>query len=695
MTPTSGIADVDLEYHVYQILGNTLTDLGLYDTDRGCLDLSTLEPALDYWLRVESIGSIPTEYEISFSLAATSDAGEYNNSATSARRIENIHNIARIRGLTLDEPTDEDWFRFTLRGQGGTGDRIDLELSAAGYVTLRLFDDPTSAAVATVATHAGGVPGTDVSLDLSGYPQGDYWVQVSIDTAQTGHQPVRYELRPLVGQAAVGNNSTRTGACELVDFTHLQPIRQTLAGPDAAAWFTFTLTETAPDALGLILQSLGDDGLPLDSPTVLVAELTNNRGDVLARAQNAAGQALAVLDLGGLPAGVYWVSVRGANASELTAIGLADSVQSYPVQFQLSSTVALRDKLVLDLSGATVVDLAGFAPMERRDVILGGPGDDRLQGGSHEEWIFGQDGNDVLTGGLDEQASDLLFGGDGDDIFQIVPDRLPVAAATGRRGDPASSDLFIGGGGIDQVLFLGGDAATDDDPSVNPHMVRDLVAIGYDRFLHRHRLTSLIWDVANEQFVGEDVDGDGNVDVYQQLYAFFQAIDVEETVIDTRGGRDIVHADPNYILNGQTWGVGYGDVEAGATAFARLEIRGSGQDVIYGGVSSDTIYGQEGHDFISGGMGDDRILGDDADDFVYGNSWAVGSCPAGLSAALAGTPDASPVPPAPGAKPRVLHRFEIDLASPLDRRCASSPALISRVIRLRLSTWRMRSPWRV
>ena len=37
----------------------------------------------------------------------------------------------------------------------------------------------------------------------------------------------------------------------------------------------------------------------------------------------------------------------------------------------------------------------------RRDVILGGTGDDILSGGSWEEWIFGGPGNDVLTGGYD------------------------------------------------------------------------------------------------------------------------------------------------------------------------------------------------------------------------------------------------------------------------------------------------------
>src|SRR5207237_3299946 len=70
--------------------------------------------------------------------------------------------------------------------------------------------------------------------------------------------------------------------------------------------------------------------------------------------------------------------------------------------------------------------LAGQTPILRRDIILGGAGDDVLSGGSGEDWILGGQGNDVLTGGLDRQASDLLFGEGGDDTFQIIPDALPT-----------------------------------------------------------------------------------------------------------------------------------------------------------------------------------------------------------------------------------------------------------------------------
>ena len=40
----------------------------------------------------------------------------------------------------------------------------------------------------------------------------------------------------------------------------------------------------------------------------------------------------------------------------------------------------------------------------RKDVILGGPGHDRLMGGTGEDWIFGGPGNDVISGGYDRGA---------------------------------------------------------------------------------------------------------------------------------------------------------------------------------------------------------------------------------------------------------------------------------------------------
>ena len=92
--------------------------------------------------------------------------------------------------------------------------------------------------------------------------------------------------------------------------------------------------------------------------------------------------------------------------------------------------------------------------MERKDVIIGGDGHDILRGGPAEDWIFGGKGDDVLIGGDDRQAPDLLFGGPGNDTFQIIPDDLPFVKGTTKTLVPTQSDRFDGGDDEDRILFL-------------------------------------------------------------------------------------------------------------------------------------------------------------------------------------------------------------------------------------------------
>lgn len=148
-------------------------------------------------------------------------------------------------------------------------------------------------------------------------------------------------------------------------------------------------------------------------------------------------------------------------------------------------------------TAASVTDFTNPLVILRRDVILGGEGKDILSGGSGEEWIFGGPGNDVLTGGADRQAADLLWGGPDDDIFQIIPDALPLTKSSQRSvgiGEqrtfvPTFSDRIDGEAGNDQVLFLGGDLDRLGRP------VDDNVAVRFNTVLQRYEMSSLVWDI--------------------------------------------------------------------------------------------------------------------------------------------------------------------------------------------------------
>ncbi len=251
--------------------------------------------------------------------------------------------------------------------------------------------------------------------------------------------------------------------------------------------------------------------------------------------------------------------------------------------------------------------------------------------------------NDVLIGGLDGQASDLMFGGPGDDAFQPWTDYLPNNPLTGAAFDPNNADVFFGGEGNDQVLVLGGDFANPNAADPNQRgPIRDFVMLGYDRFLGRHSVSALDWDQANNRFVT-------NSGQYTQKFAYFEAIGIEQTSVNLQAGDDILHADPEYKLGIQSWGVTAGDVAAGASAFARIQVSGGdGSDILYGSGIADVIDAGAGNDFVFGGEGDDRLLGNFGDDVLHGKQLGTLSSPT-LANLRIGTPDGSPLTTLPTA----------------------------------------------
>ncbi len=327
-------------------------------------------------------------------------------------------------------------------------------------------------------------------------------------------------------------------------------------------------------------------------------------------------------------------------------------------------------KIDRDLSGETVSSQAGppVTTHARKDVYLVGPGADTIQGGSGQDWIFGVDGNDLLTGGLDRQASDLIFGEGGDDRFQVIPDfrtprpdgqddydralTPPVANATDL--DNAGADLFVGGDGNDRVVYLGADGTTG----------RDYVLIGYDRFLHRYKVGALVLQTdpanpANTSFVYDPAS-----QTWLVKYSYFQANGVEGLLVDTRGGADVVHADGGKVLNtAETWGVERGDIQDRATLYAALEIRGGdGQDVISGGPGNDVLFGGNDNDYVQGGEGNDRILGENGSDRLAGATALASQVPP--ATLLAGTPDGTSGYPPTAFSPRSYYAYQLAEAEP-------------------------------
>ncbi len=278
-----------------------------------------------------------------------------------------------------------------------------------------------------------------------------------------------------------------------------------------------------------------------------------------------------------------------------------------------------------------VVDLGVRRDAVRRDIILGGRGDDILMGGPGEDWILGGDGNDVISGGLDRGAPDLLIGGVGDDTLQIIPDRLPLLGnqpntvfdpAT-RTFLPTMNDEIDGGSGTDRILYLGGNLDR------RGFEVPDFAAIRYNTGLHRYEFTSLVWDIGQQKFLRDYVDTNGNgrqdadepdLATYQRQYLFYQARNIENTKIELQAGDDTFHADPSYVFPGtlEEWGIKLGNYQQGATEAALTISGGPGRDHLYGGVLDDKISGGPGDDIIYGSLGNDELFGDGGNDQIFG-----------------------------------------------------------------------------
>lgn len=209
-------------------------------------------------------------------------------------------------------------------------------------------------------------------------------------------------------------------------------------------------------------------------------------------------------------------------------------------------------------------------PPVTRTVIIGGPGDDNLDGSNQGPVeIIGLAGNDILIGG---NGADILSGGDGDDILDGGPGNDQVFGEGG-------NDLLIGGSGQGNDLLDGGD--------------------GTDTVTYASATQPVVVNLTNGTASGGAAIGNDTL------------VDIEN-VIGGQGGDTIIgNAADNQLEGGAgndlLSGQGGNDTLLGGAGNDTL-IGGSGDDIIDGGEGSDTLSGDSGNDILSGGSGIDVAL---------------------------------------------------------------------------------------
>jgi len=241
------------------------------------------------------------------------------------------------------------------------------------------------------------------------------------------------------------------------------------------------------------------------------------------------------------------------------------------------------------------------------DSLWGGAGNDALDGGSGNDILYGNEGADTLDGGagddtlyahtfvivdgvpmlnpLDDDAPDVLRGGDGDDYLNAGGGDDVLAGGAG-------VDVLEGGAGADFYVFDVGDAQdtifeTDD--------------AAFDKVVFGSAIAPsdlALWQTGADLVVGHANGADTLTIANWYAGAQYQVSEFE-------------------FGDGTVWSAVYANDEGAKTK------RGTaGNDTISGGAIDETISGLAGNDQLFGNAGADTLAGGSGNDTLNGGSGA-------------------------------------------------------------------------
>lgn len=242
------------------------------------------------------------------------------------------------------------------------------------------------------------------------------------------------------------------------------------------------------------------------------------------------------------------------------------------------------------------------------DLLDGGPGNDTLLGKGGNDTLYGGDGNDTLTGG---DADDIVYGGAGNDRIIWSP------------GD--DTDVIEGGDGVDTVEVNGGNGAETFLVSANGSRVR----------IDRTTPAPFFLDTGTCERLTLNANGGADTITVNDLSGT-TIKDVTLGIGDGGSDNIIVNAsdqDETIMVNGTTGSVSITGLSAsitlsGAEALDHLTIQALGGDDsvaasgLAAGVIGFTADGGEGADVLVGSAGNDTLLGGPGDDVLIGGPGA-------------------------------------------------------------------------
>lgn len=213
------------------------------------------------------------------------------------------------------------------------------------------------------------------------------------------------------------------------------------------------------------------------------------------------------------------------------------------------------------------------------DIIQGGIGNDSLRGDSGTDTLYGEDGNDFLI----YEKGDKLYGGDGDDTYQVGSNADLIIEEYDRGEDTVQS--------LSQHYTLG--IYFEDLELINKGMNQSGEGNIFDNRITGSDASNAIWG----QSGNDRLYGGGGADT---LYG-----GANDDIVRGDDAWDIVYGDAgNDTLNG---GAGNDSV-----------FGGTGADWLIGGVGSDLLDGSDGADILFGGLFNDMLRGGTDNDMLYG-----------------------------------------------------------------------------
>ncbi|MEM1162564.1 MAG: calcium-binding protein, partial [Pseudomonadota bacterium] len=209
-------------------------------------------------------------------------------------------------------------------------------------------------------------------------------------------------------------------------------------------------------------------------------------------------------------------------------------------------------------------------------LVFGGAGDDTLSGSGQTDSLNGDSGNDVIYGGA---GFDEIYGGDNDDIVYGGANQDFIFGGIAFSSADNGNDLLYGGLGGDVLVGDNGNDTLDGGPEGDELAGGN----GIDAVSYASYTGSAVMFI--DLSSGFGFGGDARDDQFSSI----------ENVIGSRIADNIYGGnDANTI-----WAGGGDDAVGGQR----------GDDVIYGGIGNDFLAGLEDNDTILPGLGNDTVDG--------------------------------------------------------------------------------------